>query len=329
MSYSFFIFLSASIFTAFTTALLTFFLIEYEKKFGRLCRDYHKPYDVYVPCIGGPSYFASIALGFLALSIWLGIELEIVMAIELSLVLGFLAGLLDDYADLDVKWKVIAGALPALPIIFAKVYKPYLTLPLLGTYRMSIVYPLLILIGSTVAANSANMVDTHNGLLTGSATLILAGALLLEITKGCDLHALALTATSLAAVVTFHLFNRYPAMIFNGNSGSFFIGSLIAVIAITTKLEYFFVTTWMPFTMSGFYFIASMKKLVKRNYIPERPVVVKKGFMYPNIKKDAPITLVHVAVLPNPLNESELVKAVMIAVGFFVVLGIITTILWM
>ncbi|RLG86296.1 MAG: hypothetical protein DRO39_03545 [Thermoprotei archaeon] len=321
--------IGSAIFTALLTAALTLLLIEYERCTGRLCRDVHKPYRAEVPCIGGPAYALSIALGFLAASVWAGVEPRVVLALELSVLLGAAVGLLDDLVDLDVPWKVILGALPAIPLLLLRVYEPYLALPLTGVFRMTIVYPFIALLGMTGAANSANMVDTHNGLLVGSASIMLLGALVLELLRGSPPHAVLFTAVALAGLATFYVFNRYPAKVFNGNTGSFLIGSIAAAVAIVSKLEYFFVTAWIPFIMSGFYFMASMKRLVKRDYIPQRPVIVRNGVMYPNTSRGAPITLVHVAVLPNPLTEPELVKAVHIATLFYTVLGMITTLLWM
>ncbi len=96
-------------------------------------------------------------------------------------------------------------------------------------------WPLMvfIILGTT---NAANLTDGLDGLLT-SVTVIILIAFFAIAKLYSEPHTLVVIATMLGACLAFLFYNRYPARVFMGDTGSFFIGGLIVALAIVTKTE--------------------------------------------------------------------------------------------
>ncbi len=149
-------------------------------------------------------------------------------------------GLLDDLLSgmkhrsegLSPKGKLVLGLVVATGIFFFLLSKggdlvfavpfSYLEVPL-GAIPVPFLY-LLVLLGFWGATNGANLTDGLDGLATGCGIVILVGALALTQAYP-DITALALLGAGLFA--GFLWWNRYPARIFMGDSGSMFLGGLI------------------------------------------------------------------------------------------------------
>lgn len=108
--------------------------------------------------------------------------------------------------------------------------------PLLATYMVFIV-------------NAVNLTDGLDGLAGGISFLVLLGYLLICLTAslqpplpGLDYQMLAMTAAALAGgLLGFLLFNKYPAKVFMGDTGSLALGAAVFALAILTKTEVVFV----------------------------------------------------------------------------------------
>jgi phospho-N-acetylmuramoyl-pentapeptide-transferase len=88
--------------------------------------------------------------------------------------------------------------------------------------------------------NAINLHDGMDGLAGGTSAMVLATmALILGATNQADLARLA--ASACGAVLAFLVYNKYPAKIFMGDTGSLFLGGLMAALAIAGGLLLWFI----------------------------------------------------------------------------------------
>jgi UDP-GlcNAc:undecaprenyl-phosphate GlcNAc-1-phosphate transferase len=97
--------------------------------------------------------------------------------------------------------------------------------------------------------NSMNFLDNMDGLLAGISTVISAFFLVLAVMNGQYLVA-ALSAALVGACAGFLFYNLNPASVFMGDSGSMFIGFLLACVAIKLRFAQVPEASWMvPFVL--------------------------------------------------------------------------------
>jgi UDP-N-acetylglucosamine--dolichyl-phosphate N-acetylglucosaminephosphotransferase len=300
--------ISIYIIAAITTIILTIMVMHLEKRYGILCIDVHKVKKHSIPCIGG----FSIAIGFVAGVILLYISgllsFNETIAIATSIVLSTFIGVIDDFNDLKSRWKILLGLLPGLPIIISNIYMPRPWIPFLGHARLTIVYPLLILIAFTVYQNGANMIDTHNGTLPMFAFSIHLFALLLKLFT-YSLDRVHLVLIFIVVLASYLPFNIYPAKIFNGNTGSFVIGSSLAISAIMLRAEIYYILASIPMFINSFYYISSVKGFLQKENVKRPTYIDSKGCIHPSEDSSAPVTLIRIVTTFSrlPLSEKELV----------------------
>lgn len=293
--------------TSAITLASTYAVMLLERRKGLVAPDVHKPGRPLVPKTAGPAYMITAVFGLL-LAI-AGNVPHVPHHITAALV-ACLVGLYDDFRGVNALWKVVLLTLPALPVVVSSSYVPRPYVPLMGYLRLHIVYPLLLTVAYTVIINAYNMVDTHNGVAVGFA-LASSAAMIASSVLGWGPPPMegglnfALFVTALLA--SYFIFNAYPAKIFNGNSGSFALGALIASEAVLLRREYLLVMLSTPLIVNGFSLITSVGGLRNKEKII-RPVELAEDMrMRPSRDARAPVTLVQLLVLRRPMNERELV----------------------
>ena len=291
------------------TPLLTMVLIHLERRYGLLCTDVHKAERPSIPCIGGFSVASGFILGIALSHILDIISFTEALGIGISIALSLLIGVIDDLNGLKSREKILLGLLPALPIIILGLYTPRPWAPFLGHARLTIVYPILILLAFTVYQNGANMIDTHNGTLPLFALSVHLFALLLKLWTASQPSHISLLLIFIAVLASYLPFNIYPAKIFNGNTGSFIIGSSLAISAILLRAEIYYILASIPMFINGFYYITSVKGFLQKEKVKRPTHVDDRGCIHPSTDRYAPVTLVRitVALSRSPLNEKELV----------------------
>jgi UDP-GlcNAc:undecaprenyl-phosphate GlcNAc-1-phosphate transferase len=143
----------------------------------------------------------------------------------------FLVGLVDDLADLSAGRKLVAQTVAAVMVYAlgfrvevlsfggpAEVHVGLLALPL----------TVLWIVGVT---NAFNLIDGMDGLATGIAIVALATTFVVAWVLGNGEVALACAALG-GALLGFLRYNLRPARIFLGDSGSLFVGFMLAVLSV-------------------------------------------------------------------------------------------------
>jgi len=183
-----------------------------------------------MPRMGGLAIFGGFLIGYMLYG-----ELTTQM---LSILIGsfiiFLLGVFDDIKPIRAKYKFLVQILAAMVVVvYGKVYFNELTF--LGIYiEFNTFFSYFLSVFFIVAiSNAINLIDGMDGLSSGISSIYFATIAILSIILnrfgGLDI---VLSLIMLGATLGFLCWNFPPAKIFMGDSGSLFLGFMIAVIAL-------------------------------------------------------------------------------------------------
>lgn len=226
-------------------------------KFGQLVRnDGPKRHfkKVGTPTMGGIIFILAMVGTLL---IWSDLSPEVLLCG--GMVLGFgLIGLLDDFIKVALKRplglrareKILGQLLLSALLLYTGVEffgrGTDLVVPLTGTkWELGFWYYVIgaiLVVGTT---NAVNLTDGLDGLAAGCSFFVYLGYLiicLLAVSRspvlGINYLELSLFAAAMCGgCLAFLIFNRYPAKVFMGDTGSLALGGGIAALAILTKTE--------------------------------------------------------------------------------------------
>ena len=269
--------------------------------------DVHKLDGPKIPQMCGLSIIAGLAAGLISLELVGGHSPDIVAFLGTVAIAG-LVGVVDDVRPLSSKLKPALTTLAAVPILLLGTYDPHPIFPLIGAFRLTILYPILILAAIPVTANAVNMLDVFNGSMSGTLAIVsltLAGVLAVSGKATAMGLALALSGSLLA----FYLFNRYPARVFGGDTGSLACGAAIGALAVIGRVELVTVVMLVPYIMNAFYGLASVGRLYERREIKPRPVELRSdGMLAATTERTAPVTLARLILAEGPISERQIVR---------------------
>jgi len=305
--------LVASLVSFITSLLLTPLIANFMLKIGHVGVDVHKPWKPKIPESCGLSFMVSTILGLLIMMIFDWENILKIASLILSSSFAGAVGLLDDFRNLDAKAKTALTVLAVIPIIYFGTYVPKLVLPFIGGTRLTLVYLAIMPFALAVTANATNMIDVFNGSMVGSmlfAFIALLVASIIKLSYGVgDYFSIYSSAIIIASLLGYLRYNKYPAKVFNGDTGSLFVGTYFGALAILGRLEIVAVTAFMPQIMNGFGILSIVKGLKERREIHVRPVVVDEvsGHISAVKNSNAPLALAHLLTLKTPLREDEAV----------------------
>lgn len=192
------------------------------KNAGITGRDIHKLNKPEVPEMGGLAILIALPLALILVSTQ---SPDIPKMTLIVLLFGFV-GVIDDLTNMRQLYKVILSLLVSTPIF---------TIPLndkLLSINLGVLYYLFAILFITGSANLVNMLAGFNGLEVGTSAIILLFLGLL--TTG---YVKILAFTGCAVALGFLWWNRYPAKVFPGDTGTLSLGALIGIIGVAGKVE--------------------------------------------------------------------------------------------
>lgn len=149
------------------------------------------------------------------------------------------------------------------------------------TEPMTIVYA-IVMVPFLVAAtsNAVNLHDGMDGLAGGTAMVVFATlAMLLFITGNAPLAWVA--ATCSGSLLGFLIYNRYPAKVFMGDTGSLFLGGLMAALVVAGGLTVWFVPLSIIYIVESISVMAQVAYFkLSKPYSPEKPMSTLKLALY-------------------------------------------------
>ncbi len=159
--------------------------------------------------------------------------------------------------------QIAVAMLPAFYIIFSN--QTQVTF-LNFSFDLGLFYPVFVVFMMVGASNALNLTDGLDGLAASSSVIaFLACSIICFLNNNIDLAIISIAAS--AACFGFLYFNKKPAKIFMGDTGSLALGGLLATIAIMGKFELWLIPIAIVFiceTLSVMIQVTSFKLTGKR-----------------------------------------------------------------
>jgi len=199
-----------------------------------------------VPKIGGLGMMLSFFLTVLLLRLFPSEtntpHLEILdqsrlLGLTLGGILAFGLGFIDDLLQLRARWKLLGQSLLAIFAILSGFSFNNLQGPFFQEIDTGFLSLPITVFWIVIVMNAINLIDGLDGLAGGISLTILFTLCVILWWKGA-LPLLLLNIALFGAVFGFLLFNRSPAITFMGDSGSQFLGYMVALISIWATETY-------------------------------------------------------------------------------------------
>ncbi|NLB20892.1 MAG: phospho-N-acetylmuramoyl-pentapeptide-transferase [Clostridium sp.] len=197
-----------------------------------------------IPSMGGVIFLFALTLIALTFSL---LDLKILFMITVTLSFG-LIGFLDDYLKVKKKssdglsakhkmvllliFGLVAGIILYLGFDHQGIVIPYLNKEI----NLGLFYILFVVIFFAAVTNAVNLTDGIDGLST-SVTISVVVFYALIALRLEDMSILLFSMTLIGSLLGFLGFNKYPAKVFMGDSGSLALGGAVGILALLTKTE--------------------------------------------------------------------------------------------
>lgn len=298
------------------TFLITPYLIKRLKVRRIVAPDVHKAGRPRIPRMGG----VAIVFGYLAgnlilipfiIDTWLAQQFAAIS----SILLVFLVGMVDDVLKLRQRMKVILPLFAAIPLVTAVSADRTLLIPFMGSISVGLLYPLVLVpIGIIAVSNLTNMLAGLNGLEVGCGGIATFSILIAAVITDKPKCALII-APLFGALMAFLYYNRYPAKILPGNSGTYVIGAAIATAAVLGAMAVVSAIALLPQIIE--FFVKASHRFSTQSF----------GILNPDGKLTAPEengSLTHVLMRRGRYTEPQLVMRFWILQALAGILAIVT-----
>jgi len=227
-----------------------------------------------IPSMGGLIFLSVLTLAGIILS---GFNLKVAFMILVTLSFA-LIGFLDDYLKVKKKssdglsarnkmlYLLIFGLLAGSVLYYGFDYKS-LMIPFINyELHLGLIYILFVVIFFAAATNAVNLTDGIDG-LSSTVTIIVVMFYALVSLRSGDQEVLFFALTLIGALLGFLYFNKYPAKVFMGDTGSLALGGAVGIMALMTRTELLLILVGLIYvveTLSVIIQVLYFKKTGKR-----------------------------------------------------------------
>lgn len=211
------------------------------------------------PTMGGIVFFFALGIGLLVSDI---ISERMLFLVFTTFAFG-ITGLIDDALKLlkheseglTPKQKLFAQFLVAVVVAIWAVYglglSTSLWIPLLD-FRLPLgfIYFPFIIVLMLGATNACNLTDGLDGLLSSVSVVVFLGYFILGHLLNFS-ETILFSLAMIGCLIAFLYYNKYPAKVFMGDTGSFFIGGAVVGLAILSKTELLLLFMGMTFVIEA------------------------------------------------------------------------------
>jgi UDP-GlcNAc:undecaprenyl-phosphate GlcNAc-1-phosphate transferase len=218
---------------AFLIALLSTFLLTYPiKKIAIKLKildfpNARKIHKKIIPRFGGMAIFIGAFLG----ALYLQPRHEHLPEILLGAIVIIITGALDDRFSIRPVVKLTGQLVAASFLVSSGLIIERITLPMVGVIDLGFISVLITVLWVVGITNAINLIDGLDGLATGVTTIALTSLFVMAILDGQVVTAY-LCIVLIGSNLGFLYHNFYPAKIYMGDTGSNFLGFMIAAISM-------------------------------------------------------------------------------------------------
>lgn len=233
-----------------------------------------------VPRLGGLAIF----LGFIvSMLLFANINHEI-QGILLGAVIIVVLGVVDDMTPLRAYFKFFVQIAAALVAVFHGVVIETLSNPNVFSQSpywnlgwLAIPVTVLWIVGIT---NAVNLIDGLDGLACGVSTISALTMLVIALLVS-ESGVAVIMASLVGACLGFMPYNRNPAKMFMGDTGSTFLGYVLATISIQGLFKYYAVVSFaVPFLILGLPMFDTLFAIVRRLAHGQNPMAPDRGHIH-------------------------------------------------
>lgn len=249
--------ISTLLISFFVCLIITPYWIKRAREHGLTGKDMHKKEGKAAELGGLPVICGFLAglLVYVAIDVFVlkgsGWHIQFIFAAISAVLIATIVGLVDDILGWKIGirqyQKVLLTISIVFPIMVVNAGHSEMMIPFFGEINFGLIYPLLIVpIAIIGATNGFNMIGGYNGLEAGMGAIILATLGFLAWRAGPSWVAV-IAFCMVAALLAFLVYNRYPSMVFPGDTLTYAVGALIAIVAIYGNIEKFALIIFIPY----------------------------------------------------------------------------------
>lgn len=243
-------------------------------------RDYRRMHDHPIPRLGG----LAIALSFL-LTAFLFVRMDPQMeGILLGSLVILVLGIVDDCITLKAVPKLIVQIFAAMVVVQHGCTIRFLTDPFSaapGTYfDLGILAGPVTVFWIVLMTNAVNFIDGLDGLAVGVSSIAATSMLVIALLVSEENVAVIL-ACLLGSCLGFIPYNFNPAKIFMGDTGSTFLGFILATMSIQGLFKMYAVISFaVPFLILGIPFFDITFAIIRRLWKHQNPMEADRGHIH-------------------------------------------------
>lgn len=228
------------------------------------------------PTTGGVFIIVSSILASVALlTMNQGLTTESILVL-ITFIFFMIAGFTDDWGKIKHKENkagltprnklFLQIAISLLPAIYMTISgQTYLSI---GQYSVDLhyLYPFFAIFFITGVSNAVNLTDGLDGLASSNFAVAMLACTVIEIITGQENLAI-ITAAVMGSCIAFLYYNKFPAKVFMGDTGSLALGGFLGCVAVMGKFELWILLIGIVFcleTLSVILQVASYKLTGKR-----------------------------------------------------------------
>ena len=211
-------------------------------------KDNRRMHKVPIPRMGG----LAIVIAFL-LCTFLFVKLDAQMrGVLLGAVIILVVGVLDDCLTLRALPKFLAQIVAALIVYFSGNEIRYVSHPFAdGLLDLGVFSGFVTVVWIVMMTNAVNFIDGLDGLAVGVSGISTATMLVIAMLMG-EVDVAVILAALLGSCLGFIPYNFNPAQIFMGDTGSTFLGFILATVSIQGLFKFYTIISFaVPFLMLG------------------------------------------------------------------------------
>ena len=248
--------------------LVTPFIIKISFKLNVVDMPGHrKVHKVPIPTLGGLAIFFSFLAGLLIIQPQSSYHLAIVIGALLMIILGFM----DDLYHLTAKAKFLFQVTIACLVVFwGDLQVSFINLPFGGQLEfgwLSIIVTIFWIVGIT---NAINLIDGLDGLSAGISAIVLLTIGSMAIIMD-NVYVLSMSIILFWSILGFLPYNFHPAKTFMGDTGSLFLGYMIAVLSLLGFKNVTFISFVIPILILAVPIFDTIVAIIRR-LVQKRPI---------------------------------------------------------